>query len=74
MTDVEAAISGPEGWQPVDYQADCMTMENSDERGSQHHDDRWRELLAMPLCAETKREAGLSVSARRRRARVSIIY
>ncbi|CAK9105668.1 unnamed protein product [Durusdinium trenchii] len=48
-----------------------MSTENSPLHGeAQGHDDRWRELFPMPLCPEVPREAGLSVSARRRRAAV----
>ena len=70
MRSGDAAILRPGEWQPVESQANCMTKENSNLRGCQLHDDRWRELFPIPLCAETKPEAGLSVSARRRRARV----
>ncbi|CAK9056858.1 unnamed protein product [Durusdinium trenchii] len=47
-----------------------MSTENSPHGEAQGHDDRWRELFPMPLCPEVPREAGLSVSARRRRAAV----
>ena len=33
-------------------------------------DDRWRELFPLPFCPASPRQAGLSVSARRRRAAV----
>ena len=73
-------MSGKEGCQPLtlggqlvsDLGHACST-ENLNEHGpSSHPDDseRWRELFPLPLCEPVAHEAGLSVSARRRRAKV----
>ena len=53
-------------------QAQCMTFENSSKHGAHHHvdDARWRELFPLPSCAEVPHSAGLSVSQRRRRAKL----
>lgn len=70
MSDYEAGGSRARADQPR-VEARCMSTENSPLHGeAQGHDDRWRELFPMPLCPEVPREAGLSVSARRRRAAV----
>ena len=70
MSDYEAGSSRAGAVQPS-VKARCMSTENSPIHGeAQGHDDRWRELFPMPLCPEVPREAGLSVSARRRRAAV----
>ena len=69
MSDYEAGGSRARADQPR-VEARCMSTENSPHGEAQGHDDRWRELFPMPLCPEVPREAGLSVSARRRRAAV----
>lgn len=51
----------------------CGIVSNSDHTGSPLIDanaDRWRELYPIPLCDPVPHQAGLSTSARRRRARV----
>ena len=76
-------MSGKEGCQPLtlggqlvsDLGHACST-ENLNEHGpSSHPDDseRWRELFPLPLCERVAHEAGLSVSARRRRAKIEIL-
>lgn len=53
-------------------QAHCMKFENSLLHGAHHpvDDARWRELFPLPSCAEVPHSAGLSVSQRRRRAKL----
>lgn len=70
MSLTEAEASGPGGPPPRTQQANCMNMKNSFDGGRQDLDDRWRELFPLPLCDDAGHEAGLSVSARRRRAKV----
>ena len=65
------AGSGWAGAASSGVEAHCMSTENSKLHGEAlGHDDRWRELFPLPLCPEVPRKAGLSVSARRRRATV----
>lgn len=60
-----------DGWTEVSSKVHCKTL-NSELEGGIHgtSDDRWRELFPLPLCEDVERQAGLSVSARRRRAHV----
>ena len=49
----------------------CMHTENSNsEDPNNSKGDRWRELFPIPLCEDSARPVGPSVSSRRRRARV----
>lgn len=60
-----------DGWTEVSSKVHCKTLNSELECGIHGtSDDRWRELFPLPLCEDVERQAGLSVSARRRRAHV----
>ena len=61
------------GLRTSDQPTRCMIQVNSYVQGEAQNvglEKRWRELFPVPLCSEVPREAGLSTSARRRRAKV----